>query len=120
VFFLSKCVHVLCVLCRHEKSKRTCEYRKLYQTVVLLHVTCLCRNKYYSDLNIILISCKLSLALNNVKVKFSCASFKLSTTPWRRIGGVEVYLHALFGLGTIWRWMVGFTTRPLWLQGNSL
>jgi len=27
----------------------------------------------------------------------------LSTTPLRRIGGMEVQIHAFFGLGTSWR-----------------
>jgi hypothetical protein len=34
--------------------------------------------------------------------------------------GVEVELHALFDLGTRWRWVVSFTPRPLYLQGKSL
>jgi hypothetical protein len=28
--------------------------------------------------------------------------------------GVEVWLHSFFDLGTRWRWMVSFTTRPLY------
>jgi hypothetical protein len=43
----------------------------------------------------------------------------LSTTPWRRIGGVEIWLHAFFDLGTRWRWVVSFTPRPLYPQGKS-
>jgi hypothetical protein len=35
-------------------------------------------------------------------------------------GGVEVYLHAFFELGTRWRWVVNFTPRPLYPQGKSL
>jgi hypothetical protein len=45
--------------------------------------------------------------------------FKLSTTPLRRIRGVEVYLHPLFDLGTRWRWVVSFTPQLLYLQGKS-
>jgi hypothetical protein len=35
----------------------------------------------------------------------------LSTTPWRRIGGVEVQLHPFFDPGTRRRWVVSFTPR---------
>jgi hypothetical protein len=35
------------------------------------------------------------------------------------IGGVEVYLHLFFDLGTRWRWVVRFTSRPLYPQGKS-
>jgi hypothetical protein len=48
------------------------------------------------------------------KVKLS-----LCTKPWRRFGGVEVWLHAFFDLGTRWRWVVSFTPRPLYPQGKS-
>jgi len=43
------------------------------------------------------------------------ASYFLNKRPIlsRRIGGMEVYLHALFELGTRWRWVVSFTPRPL-------
>jgi hypothetical protein len=54
------------------------------------------------------------------KVKLSlCFFFKLSTAPWRRFGGVEVYLHGFFDLGTRWRWVISFTPRPLYLQWKS-
>jgi hypothetical protein len=43
----------------------------------------------------------------------------LSTTPWRRIGGVYVQLHSFFDLGARWRWVVSFTTRPLYPQGKN-
>jgi hypothetical protein len=43
----------------------------------------------------------------------------LSTTPWKRIGRVEVQLHSLFYLGTRWRWVVSFTSRPLYPQSKS-
>jgi hypothetical protein len=33
--------------------------------------------------------------------------------------GVDVYIHALFDLGTGWRWAVSFTPRPLYPQGKS-
>jgi hypothetical protein len=33
--------------------------------------------------------------------------------------GVEVYLHAFFDLGTRWRWVVSFTSRPHYPQGKS-
>jgi hypothetical protein len=32
--------------------------------------------------------------MQKLKVKLSLCSFQLSITPWRRIGGVEVYLHS--------------------------
>jgi hypothetical protein len=32
---------------------------------------------------------------------------------------MEVYLHSFFDLGSRWRWMVSFTTRPLYPQGKS-
>jgi len=35
----------------------------------------------------------------------------LSTTPWRRIGGTEVQIHAFFDLGIRWRRVVSFTPR---------
>jgi hypothetical protein len=38
---------------------------------------------------------------------------KVFLVPWRRIGGVEVYLHSFFDLDTRWRWVVSFTPRPL-------
>jgi hypothetical protein len=37
-----------------------------------------------------------------VTKKVNCPC-ELSTTPWRRIGGVEVWLHSFFDLGTRWR-----------------
>jgi hypothetical protein len=55
-------------------------------------------------------------------LKYVCkgkAPMLLNVTPWRRIGGVEVYLHALFYLGTIWRWAESFTPRQLYPQGKS-
>jgi hypothetical protein len=33
--------------------------------------------------------------------------------------GVEVQLHVFYDLGTRWRWMVSFTPRPLYPQGDS-
>jgi hypothetical protein len=33
---------------------------------------------------------------------------------------VEAYLHAVFDLGIRWRWVVSFTSRPLYSQGKSL
>jgi hypothetical protein len=39
--------------------------------------------------------------------------------PWRRIGGVDVYIHSFFDLGTRWRWVVIFTPRPLYPQGRA-
>jgi hypothetical protein len=39
--------------------------------------------------------------------------------PWRRIGEVEVQLHAFFNLGSRWMWLVSFTPRPLYPQGKS-
>jgi hypothetical protein len=39
--------------------------------------------------------------------------------PLRRIGGVAVWLHAFFDLGTRWRWVVSFTPRPIYPEGNS-
>jgi hypothetical protein len=52
---------------------------------------------------------------------------KVSTTPWRCIGGVEVQLHSFFHLGTRWRWVLAsrsgrFTPRErdpltLWIGG---
>jgi hypothetical protein len=53
------------------------------------------------------------------KVKLSQCFSWLGTTPWRRIGEVELYLHSLFDLGTRWRWVVSFTPRPLYPQGKS-
>jgi len=41
---------------------------------------------------------------------------QLSTTPWRCIVGVEVWLHTFFDLGTGWRWVISFTLRQLYLQ----
>jgi hypothetical protein len=34
-------------------------------------------------------------------------------------GGMEVYLHAFFDLGTRWRWVFSFTPPPLYSQGKS-
>jgi hypothetical protein len=34
-------------------------------------------------------------------------------------GGVKVYLHSFFDLGTRLRWVVSFTPRPLYPQGKS-
>jgi hypothetical protein len=34
---------------------------------------------------------------------------------WR----VELQLHAFFDLGTRWKWVVGYTPRPLYPQGKS-
>jgi hypothetical protein len=34
-------------------------------------------------------------------------------------GGVELYLHSFFDLGTRWRWVVSFTPRPLYTKGKS-
>jgi hypothetical protein len=51
------------------------------------------------------------------KVKLSLC-FWLSTTPWRRIGRVEVWLHSFFHLGTRWRWVITFTPRTLCPQGK--
>jgi len=42
---------------------------------------------------------------------------QLSTTPWRRIGGLEVWLHALFNLWTRRTWETSFTPRPLYPVG---
>jgi len=33
--------------------------------------------------------------------------------------GMEAWLHAFFGLGTRWRWVISFTPRPLYRQGKS-
>jgi hypothetical protein len=44
---------------------------------------------------------------------------KVAPMPWRRIGGVDVKLHAFFDLGTRWRWVVSFRPRPLYHQGKS-
>jgi hypothetical protein len=43
----------------------------------------------------------------------------VSTTPCRRIGWVEVQLHAFFDLGIRWKRVVSFTPRPLYHQGKS-
>jgi hypothetical protein len=53
-----------------------------------------------------------------VKGKF-VPVIQLSTTPWRRTGGVEVWLHTFFDLGTRWRWVVSFTPLPLYPQGKN-
>jgi hypothetical protein len=42
---------------------------------------------------------------------------QLSTTPWRRIG--EWMYNSFFDLSTRWRWVVNFTSRPLYPQGKS-
>jgi len=47
--------------------------------------------------------------MSNRKVQLSLCSPQLSTTPWRRIGGVEVQIHAFFDLDTRW-WWVGIST----------
>jgi hypothetical protein len=39
--------------------------------------------------------------------------------PRRCIGGVDVWLHAFFDLDTRWRWVVSFTSWPLYSQGKS-
>jgi hypothetical protein len=47
---------------------------------------------------------------------------QLSTTPWRRIGGVKVQTGTdprILDLGTRWRWVVSFTPRPLYSHGKS-
>jgi len=41
----------------------------------------------------------------------SLCSPSLSTTPWRRIEGLEVQFHPFFDLGTRRRWVVSFTPR---------
>jgi hypothetical protein len=38
---------------------------------------------------------------------------QLSTTLWRRVGGMEVQLQSFFDLGTRWRWVASFTSRLL-------
>jgi hypothetical protein len=55
----------------------------------------------------------------NGEAKVVPVLFLLSTTPWRRIEGVEVWLHTFFDLGTRWRRVVSFTPRPLYPQGKS-
>jgi hypothetical protein len=37
----------------------------------------------------------------------------------KAIWGVEVYLHSFFDLGTRWRWVVSFTSRPIYPQEKS-
>jgi hypothetical protein len=42
----------------------------------------------------------------------SCPSCAPRTTPWRRIGGLEVQLHPFFDLGTRRGWVTSFTPCP--------
>jgi hypothetical protein len=53
-----------------------------------------------------------------VKVKLSLCLTKYSAMKayWE----VEVHLHALFDLGTRWRWLVNFTPLPLYPHWNPL
>jgi hypothetical protein len=55
---------------------------------------------------------------DNVKLKLPLCLNKhhAMKTYW----GVEVQLHSFFDLGIRWRWVVSFTTGPLYLQGKSL
>jgi hypothetical protein len=53
-----------------------------------------------------------------VKGKVVTVLNELSTMPWRRMGCGCIDPHFL-DLGTSWRWVVSFTPRPLYPQGNS-
>jgi hypothetical protein len=53
-----------------------------------------------------------------VKSKVVHVLNKLSTTPWRRMGS-ECIDPRILDLGTRWRWVVGFTPRPLYSRGKN-
>jgi hypothetical protein len=59
---------------------------------------------------------KLCLILvGKVKLSLCLTKHHAMKTCW----GVEVWLHAFFYLGIRWRWVVSFTSQPLYPQGNT-
>jgi hypothetical protein len=53
---------------------------------------------------------------NKVKVK---SNFLTKHHAMKAYGGVEIYLHSFFDLGTRWRWVESFMPLPLYPQGKS-
>jgi hypothetical protein len=100
------------ILCHSTKSSLVYAYRGLWDPIVYLsgtvhQHTSVVNCMRYCNVSLVKAS-QLRLPTTVVKIQVKQSRY----TPWRRLGGEEVFLLLILDLGSRWGWVVSVTPRP--------